>query len=273
MNITLKLLLLSVLISLSSVVSAQLQTVSSNLSLEYLYAGKTTDLTVSYRATDSALLTGLGLRLHFDSAVLQIGDAENVLLEGGQPRQIKDDIYNFDSDISTDKYFLAQWGDITGNGWPVDLNTGGALDQPVTLYTVPFTAISGFNDTILRFTGAATAAGYTLESGDITILLDIVPPSISLIGSDIISVAGASYVDAGATALDNVDGDISDNIVATTDVNTNSAGSYSVKYNVSDGNGNAATEVVRNVTVLADSDGDGIPDNKDRCPEEAELKT
>jgi hypothetical protein len=254
---------------LSSYASAQLQTVSASLSLEYLYTGKTTNLTVSYRATDDALLTGLHLRLHFDSSVLQIGDVENLLLESAQGSEVQDDISDFDSDTSTDKYFIARWADITGDGWPVDLNTGAPLDQPVTLYTVPFTAISGFNDTILRFTGASTAAGYTLESDDIDILLDIVPPSISLIGSDIISVVGASYVDAGATALDNVDGDISDNIVATTYVNTNSAGSYSVKYNVSDGNGNAATEVVRNVTVTdADSDGDGILDGYDNCVNE-----
>ena len=53
MNIRLKLFLFSLLISISCVVSAQLQTVSSNLSLDYLYDGKTTDLTVSYRATNS----------------------------------------------------------------------------------------------------------------------------------------------------------------------------------------------------------------------------
>ena len=215
MNIKLKLLLFPILISVSCVVSAQLQTVSSNLSLDYLYDGKTTDLTVSYRATDSfadsALLTGLGLRLHFDSSALQVGDVKNLFLDGAQSTNLKDDTSNFDNDASTDKFFLAAWADFGGN-WPDGEN------QPIVLYTLPFTALSSFNGSTLKFTASATAAGYALESDDIDILLDIFPPSISLIGSDIISLVGASYLDAGATALDNVDGDISDNIVATTNV-------------------------------------------------------
>ena len=54
----------------------------------------------------------------------------------------------------------------------------------------------------------------------------------------------------GATATDNVDGDISANIVIGGDtVDTNTAGQYIVTYNVSDAAGNAATEVTRTVNV------------------------
>ena len=56
----------------STFASAQVQTVSGSLSLDYLYAGKTTNLTVTYQATGSAKLTGLGLRLHFNSSVIEI---------------------------------------------------------------------------------------------------------------------------------------------------------------------------------------------------------
>ena len=254
---------------MSCVVSAQLQTVSSNLSLDYLYDGKTTDLTVSYRATnsfsdsDSVLVTGLGLRLHFDSSALQVGDVKNLFLDGAQSTNLKDDTSNFDNDASTDKFFLAAWADFGGN-WPDGEN------QPIVLYTLPFTALSSFNGSTLKFTASSTAAGYTLESDDISVLLDIVPPSISLIGSDITSLVGDSYIDAGATALDNVDGDISDNIVATTNVDINSVGTYFVRYNVSDGNGNAAAEVTRIVTITdADIDDDGIADSNDNCVNEA----
>ena len=267
MNFKLKLFLFSILISVSCVVSAQLQTVSFNLSLDYLYDGKTTDLTVSYRATDSfadsVLLTGLGLRLHFDSSALQVGDLKNLFLDGLQGSSLNDDTANFDNDTSTDKYFLISWADFGGD-WPDGEN------QPITLYTLPLTAVSGFNGSTLKFTASSTAAGYTLESDDIDILLDIIPPSISLIGSDIISLVGTSYVDAGATALDNVDGDISDNIVTTTNVDINSAGSYFVRYNVSDGNGNAAAEVTRIVTITnTDVDEDGIADINDNCINDA----
>ena len=54
----------------------------------------------------------------------------------------------------------------------------------------------------------------------------------------------------GATATDNVDGDISANIVIGGDtVDTNTAGQYIVTYNVSDAAMNAATEVTRTVNV------------------------
>ena len=201
--------------------------------------------------------------MHFDSSALQVGDLKNLFLDGLQGSSLNDDTANFDNDTSTDKYFLISWADFGGD-WPDGEN------QPITLYTLPLTAVSGFNGSTLKFTASSTAAGYTLESDDIDILLDIIPPSISLIGSDIISLVGTSYVDAGATALDNVDGDISDNIVTTTNVDINSAGSYFVRYNVSDGNGNAAAEVTRIVTITnTDVDEDGIADINDNCINDA----
>ncbi|MCB9807151.1 DUF5011 domain-containing protein [Candidatus Peribacteria bacterium] len=45
---------------------------------------------------------------------------------------------------------------------------------------------------------------------------------------------GSVYSDAGATASDNVDGDITANIITVNPVNTNVLGSYTVTYNVSD---------------------------------------
>ena len=47
----------------STFASAQVQTVSGSLSLDYLYAGKTTNLTVSYQATDSATVSYTHLTL------------------------------------------------------------------------------------------------------------------------------------------------------------------------------------------------------------------
>jgi hypothetical protein len=61
---------------------------------------------------------------------------------------------------------------------------------------------------------------------------------------------GSSYTDAGATANDNVDGDISANIVVNNPVDTTTLGTYTVTYNVSDAAGNAAAEVTRTVHVV-----------------------
>jgi hypothetical protein len=81
---------------------------------------------------------------------------------------------------------------------------------------------------------------------------DATPPVITLVGSAAVTVTrGNAYNDAGATATDNVDGDITANIVTVSNVNTATAGTYQVTYNVMDAAGNAATEVTRTVTVQA----------------------
>ena len=79
---------------------------------------------------------------------------------------------------------------------------------------------------------------------------DAVPPVISLVGNATVDVPSNSvYTDAGATAEDNIDGDISNAIVVSNNVNTAVVGSYSVTYNVTDRAGNAATTVTRTVSV------------------------
>ena len=244
----------------STFASAQVQTVSGSLSLDYLYAGKTTNLTVRYQATDSARLPGLGLRLHFDSSSIDMGNYTDRLRESAQPFQIKNDTQDYDDDPNTDKYFLTSWADTSGDGWPYD------AEQPAILYKVPLTALSGFNGSTLKFTASSTAVGYSLEVSKITILIDNIPPIIVTNGTDVTVALGGTYTDAGATATDNVDGDISDNIVVTSNVDTTQLGSYTVRYNVQDGNGNSAIEVIRNVTVEdVDTDGDGILDANDNC--------
>jgi hypothetical protein len=81
-------------------------------------------------------------------------------------------------------------------------------------------------------------------------VVDNTKPVITLVGSASVTVAlGSTYTDAGATATDNVDGDITSRIVKTSNVNTQAAGTYTVTYNVSDAAGNAATPVTRTVTV------------------------
>jgi len=81
---------------------------------------------------------------------------------------------------------------------------------------------------------------------------DKVKPVIVIVGSSNVSVVqNGTYVDAGATATDDVDGDITAKIVTESTVNIAVAGVYVVKYNVKDAAGNAAIEIARNVTVTA----------------------
>jgi len=70
---------------------------------------------------------------------------------------------------------------------------------------------------------------------------DTVPPEITIIGADpIYSQKDSTYVDPGATAIDDVDGDITSNIESTNNININIEGDYTVNYRVADRAGNLA---------------------------------
>ena len=80
---------------------------------------------------------------------------------------------------------------------------------------------------------------------------DTTKPVITLEGSTPVTVeVGSAYSDAGATALDNYNGDITSSIVTVNPVDANTVGSYTVTYNVTDANGNAALQVTRTVNVV-----------------------
>ena len=84
-------------------------------------------------------------------------------------------------------------------------------------------------------------------------VVDIYPPIITLKGANPITIQAnlsAAYVDAGATASDDYDGNISSNLTMVSTVNLAALGTYTVTYNVSDSNGNVASPAVRTVIVV-----------------------
>ena len=96
----------------------------------------------------------------------------------------------------------------------------------------------------------------------VQVLADNVPPEIVLNGPATVSVRlGSSYTDAGASATDNVDGDISDRIAIDNPVNTDRAETYTVTFRVVDLAGNAAvatrTVIVDAATPIPGSSGGG----------------
>ncbi len=79
---------------------------------------------------------------------------------------------------------------------------------------------------------------------------DNVKPVITLKGNSTVNVRlGDKYVDAGATALDNIDGNITSKIITKSNVNTLKVGTYTVSYTVSDKAGNVDTKT-RTVKVF-----------------------
>ncbi|NJD53620.1 MAG: PGF-pre-PGF domain-containing protein [Candidatus Methanoperedens sp.] len=80
---------------------------------------------------------------------------------------------------------------------------------------------------------------------------DTVAPVITLRGPNPVSVeTGSSYTDAGATALDDVDGNITSSIITVNHVKTAVVGTYTVTYNVKDSNNNNADQKTRTVNVV-----------------------
>ena len=91
-----------------------------------------------------------------------------------------------------------------------------------------------------------------VDDDQIFIENDITPPSISIIGDNTINIyQNTIYVDAGATAIDNIDGDLTTSIITTGSVNTNLINSYTITYSVSDA-ANNSTSATRQVNVIED---------------------
>ena len=81
-------------------------------------------------------------------------------------------------------------------------------------------------------------------------VVDTTLPVITLLGDNPVTLeVGDTYTDAGATATDTYDGDVTSSIVTQSNVDTAVVGVYEVAYNVSDASGNAAVEVTRTVNV------------------------
>ncbi|WP_161791991.1 immunoglobulin-like domain-containing protein [Psychroserpens jangbogonensis] len=100
---------------------------------------------------------------------------------------------------------------------------------------------------------AGNAADQVLRT--VNVLPNTSPPVITLIGEATIELAfGEAYEELGATAVDDIDGDISSEIVIGGDVvDPNVSGSYEITYNVSDSSENAAEQVIRTVNVIPDT--------------------
>ncbi len=80
---------------------------------------------------------------------------------------------------------------------------------------------------------------------------DTTAPVITLLGTTQVTVTqGDTYTEAGATALDNIDGDITANIVTVNPIDTDTVGTYTITYSATDSAGNSATET-RTVYVNA----------------------
>lgn len=128
----------------------------------------------------------------------------------------------------------------------------GYVDTPYTItcegtrvYTYSYSNIAGM-PSVSYWTYT-----YTIE--------DTEEPVITLLGDAVVNICqGESYTDAGATANDNCNGDITYAIVVTGEVISGTPGTYTLHYNVADECGNATVEVNRTVIVKPNPTLSGI---------------
>jgi len=128
-----------------------------------------------------------------------------------------------------------------------------------TVFTANFTAVEGANSVHVRQTDVA---GNVSSAQLFTFTYDTTAPVITRSGSSPINTfAGAQfpYADAGATALDAVDGNLTNSIVVVNGVNNLLGGTYTVTYNVTDAAGNIASTVTRTVHVVPVGSGSAAP--------------
>ncbi|MBI1318123.1 MAG: DUF5011 domain-containing protein [Candidatus Hydrogenedens sp.] len=131
-------------------------------------------------------------------------------------------------------------------------NIDGNLTAQISVSGTVNMSVAGTYTLTYRVSDAAGNAATPVTRTVTVKAVDTVKPVITLTGSANMSVnQGGSFNDPGATATDNVDGNLTSQITVSGSVNTGVAGTYTLTYRVSDAAGNAATPVTRTVTVLA----------------------
>ncbi|HSG63330.1 MAG TPA: immunoglobulin-like domain-containing protein, partial [Pseudomonadales bacterium] len=158
---------------------------------------------------------------------------------------------------------VAQGASYIDEGASASDNVDGDLSNAITVSgSVDTNTVGSYVFTYDVVDAANNAAASVTRTITVT---DQTAPLITLNGDASLSITiGNAYVELGASATDNNDGDLSADIVISGTVNANIIGTYFLNYDVSDAAGNAATTVTREVAILdTDWDGDGIGDSTD----------
>lgn len=115
--------------------------------------------------------------------------------------------------------------------------------------TWPITLAAGAYD--VRAEAQDASGNTTADSTTNELIIDTTVPVITLNGSSSMSIKRYStFTDPGATAQDNISGNVTAQIVRTGTVKTSAVGTYYLYYNVKDAAGNAAGQKTRTVKVV-----------------------
>jgi hypothetical protein len=138
----------------------------------YSNDGSQVTIKVAYASQDDTL-TGLGIRLHFDSSKLSLAEITDLLDTGkvNTPTidSVVDDANDDDGDASTDKVLTMAWSAPFGGNWP-----GENLTDLITLtFDIDDSATES---TDINFSATSLAAGYSFDGQSATIAKPQLPP-------------------------------------------------------------------------------------------------
>ncbi len=196
----------------------------TTLGLDRVNTNKLGDYNIIYVAVDSTGNSATARRIVsvIDSTTPQI------TIIGDNPQRVEYNSTYIDAGaIATDT--------IDGN---VSVTTTG-------IGNVDTTTIGDYNITYT----ATDSAGNSATAIRRVSVRDGTPPHITIVGEHNLSVEyNSDYIDAGATAIDAVDGNVS--VTTTGNVDTTTIGDYNITYTATDRAGNSAT-ATRRVTILS----------------------
>ena len=149
----------------------------------------------------------------------------------------------------------------TDEGATASDNYDGDITDSIVTETTVDTSVVGSYTVTYNVTDANSNDATTVTR--IVNVVDLIIPILTLVGEDLIYIdQGSNYFDAGATAFDNYDGDITENITVTGEVDTESFGPYTLIYDVMDSSGNVAISISRTVIVMFAFSVDEISNDK-----------
>jgi len=224
------------------------------------------------------LEAGIGTYTELGASVADKGDSTTTVITGGNtvvPSTVGIYVVTYDATDASGNLAVQVTRTVTvsDSTAPVITLIGAAnitLEAGVDSYTEQGAAVSDVGDPLLTtvLVGGDTVDPNTvgtyvvtynaidasgISAGPVTrtvTVVDSTAPVITLLGVSPVTVeVGGTYTDAGATAADASDGDLTGSIATDDPVDTATVGSYTVTYDVTDSSTNAATQVTRIVNV------------------------
>ncbi|MDA7628298.1 DUF5011 domain-containing protein [Verrucomicrobia bacterium] len=231
----------------------------TSLNPESVSGAPDTEIVVPFKVSGFNAISGLQFTLEWDPQVMTLVLGEQSLPKVTQSATIPMNGLDFPM-IMANNFSVIESGKVTflwDEGLQPDI--GRTLDEDSILFALHFNLVGSIgSSSTLAIANNPTPFKIVAASGDpidetslagLVKVLDVIPPVLNLIGDTNVQHAlGAVYVDAGATATDNVDSEVTVTSTGTVDFHT--LGSYILTFDATDSAGNEAIPVTRTVHVL-----------------------